>query len=180
MKSSTMKRKFLTVLLVFVVVATYIPFDRAFAGAGGNAENYRLREGNAKGPESSAQAGGNTGMLKTGKPVAKIKSTKDFPTDSGYDIVALQREGSPLKKTIINDAGKINIGDKNVWPTLYKYKIPVGTTELNIKSKISYYTTDPEEPPDPRSILVFLDTDGESYFSIKNIRKKNNVYYILI
>ena len=160
MKSSTMKRKFLTVLLVFVVVATYIPFDRAFAGAGGNAENYRLREGNAKGPESSAQAGGNTGMLKTGKPVAKVKSTKDFPTDSGYDIVALQREGSPLKKTIINDAGKINIGDKNVWPTLYKYKIPVGTTELNIKSKISYYTTDPEEPPDPRSVWY-----GISFYS---------------
>ena len=28
------------------------------------------------------------------------------------------------------------------------------------------------------TVLVFLDTDGESYFSIKNIRKKNNVYYI--
>ena len=28
------------------------------------------------------------------------------------------------------------------------------------------------------TVLVFLDTDGESYFSIKNIREKNNVYYI--
>ena len=28
------------------------------------------------------------------------------------------------------------------------------------------------------TVLVFLDTDGESYFSIKNIREKNNLYYI--
>ena len=29
--ATTMKRKLLTMLLVFAVVATYIPFDRAFA-----------------------------------------------------------------------------------------------------------------------------------------------------
>ena len=114
----------------------------------------------AKGPESSAQAGGNTSMLKTGKPVAKVKSTRGFPTDSGYDIVALQHEAPPLKKTMINDAGKINTGDKNVWPTLYKYKIPVGTTELNIKSKISYYTTDPKGKMEPKSVWY-----GVSFYS---------------
>ena len=32
--ATTMKRKLLTMLLVFAVVATYIPFDRAFAEIG--------------------------------------------------------------------------------------------------------------------------------------------------
>ena len=159
MKSSTMKRKLLTMLLVFAVVATYIPFDRAFA-AGGNAENSRRQEETAKAAESSAQAGGNTSMLKSGKPVAKVKSTRGFPADGSYDIVALQHEAPPLEKTIINDAGKINTGDKNVWPTLYKYKIPVGTTELNIKSEISYYATDPKGKMEPKSVWY-----GVSFYS---------------
>ena len=77
MKSSTMKRKLLTMLLVFAVVASYIPFDRAFAGTAEKTEKTqkekKVGKETGKAGKADATKSGKAGTAKSGKAGAATK-----------------------------------------------------------------------------------------------------------
>ena len=84
--ATTMKRKLLTMLLVFMVVATYIPFDRAFA-----ADENAKRQDKQVEKKMDKAAGKQDDKKSDSDKIADKPQPKKTPTDKPKSEAGLLR-----------------------------------------------------------------------------------------
>ena len=125
--ATTMKRKLLTMLLVFAVVATYIPFDRAFA-ANENGKGHGKQIERTEGKDASKK----TQVSKKSEPVKQA-------TDHGKEA----KEGKAIKPKPIKEKD----GKEYVTVTFDKYGGTGGPAPVRVEKGTALGDKLPREHP---------------------------------